>query len=63
MKMIKLEEKQLKFCDEHPDEMFKAINEIWIWKLFGHPKIINYNHGFIWKGNCYIIMELVEDYL
>ena len=60
MKMIKLEEKQLKFCDEHPDEMYKAINEIRIWKLFDHPNIINYNHGFIWKGNCYIIMELVD---
>ena len=60
MKMIKLEEKQLKYCDEHPDEMYKAINEIRIWKLFDHPNIINYNHGFIWKGNCYIIMELVD---
>ena len=60
MKMIKLEQKQINFCLEHPDEMYKAINEIRIWKLFDHPNIINYNNGFIWKGNCYIIMELVD---
>lgn len=60
MKMIKLEQKQIKFCLEYPDEMIKAINEIRIWKLFQHPNIINYSNGFIWKGNCYIIMELVD---
>lgn len=60
MKMIKLEKKQIDFCLHHPDEMYKAINEIRIWKLFDHPNIINYNNGFIWKGNCYIIMELVD---
>ena len=60
MKMVKLEPKQIKFCLEHPDEMIKAINEIRIWKLFDHPNIINYNNSFIWKDNCYIIMELVD---
>ncbi len=60
MKMVKLEQKQIKFCLEHPDEMIKAINEIRIWKLFDHPNIINYNNSFIWKDNCYIIMELVD---
>ena len=60
MKMIKLEKKQIDLVLNHPDEMFKAINEIRIWKLFDHPNIINYNNGFIWKGNCYIIMELVD---
>ena len=60
MKMIKLEPKQINFCLEHPDEIYKYINEIRIWKLFDHPNIINYCHGFIWKGNCYIIMELVD---
>ena len=60
MKMIKLEQKQIDLVLNHPDEMFKAINEIRIWKLFDHPNIINYDNGFIWKGNCYIIMELVD---
>ena len=60
MKMIKLDQKQIDFCLEHPDEMIKAINEIRLWKLFDHPNIINYNNSFIWKGNCYIIMELVD---
>ena len=60
MKMIKLDQKQINFCLEHPDEMIKAINEIRLWKLFDHPNIINYNNSFIWKGNCYIIMELVD---
>ena len=60
MKMVKLEQKQINFYLKHPDEMYKAINEIRIWKKFDHPNIINYNNGFIWKGNCYIIMELVE---
>ena len=60
MKMVKLEEKQINFFLQHPDEMYKAINEIRIWKLFDHPNIINYNNSFIWKGNCYIIMELVD---
>ena len=60
MKMIKLEKKQIDLVINHPDEMYKAINEIRIWKLFDHPNIINYNNGFIWKGNCYIIMELVD---
>ena len=60
MKMVKLEPKQIKFCLEHPNEMIQAINEIRIWKLFDHPNIINYNNSFIWKDNCYIIMELVD---
>ena len=60
MKMVKLEEKQINFFLQHPDEMYKAINEIRIWKLFDHQNIINYNNSFIWKGNCYIIMELVD---
>ena len=60
MKMVKLEKKQIDFCLEHPEEMIKAINEIRLWKLFDHPNIISYNNSFIWKGNCYIIMELVD---
>ena len=60
MKMVKLEPKQIRFCLDHPDEMIQAINEIRIWKLFDHPNIINYNNSFIWKDNCYIIMELVD---
>ena len=60
MKMVKLEPKQIRFCLDHPDEMIQAINEIRIWKLFDHPNIINYSNSFIWKDNCYIIMELVD---
>ena len=40
MKMVKLEEKQINFCLQHPDEMYKAINEIRIWKLFEKEIVI-----------------------
>ena len=60
MKRIKLEQKQILYYTEHPNEMEKKINEISIWKLFDHPNIIKYYNCFIYKGNCYIIMELVN---
>ena len=60
MKMVKLEPEQIKFIDEHPYEMYKAVNEINIWKQFNHPNIINYDNSFTISENCYIIMELVE---
>ena len=60
MKMLKLEQEQIKFYKTHPNEMYKAINEIKIWKKFNHPNIIYYDNSFLIKDNCYIIMELVE---
>ena len=60
MKMVKLEPEQIKFFNEHPHDMYKAINEIKIWKKFDHPNIINYDNSFLIGENCYIIMELVE---
>ena len=60
MKMVKLEPDQIKFYKIHPNEMYKAINEIGIWKNFNHPNIINYDNSFLIKEDCYIIMELVE---
>jgi hypothetical protein len=60
MKMVKLEPEQIKYFKEHKSEMYKAINEIRIWKKFNHPNIIFYDNSFVIKENCYIIMELVE---
>ena len=60
MKMVKLEPEQIKYFKEHKSEMYKAINEIRIWKKFNHPNIIFYDNSFLIKENCYIIMELVE---
>lgn len=60
MKAIKLEEKQMIFIREHPNEIEKAISEIRIWKKFSHSNIIKYYTSFIEKGNVYIIMELVD---
>jgi hypothetical protein len=60
MKMVKLEPEQIKYFKEHKNQMYKAINEIRIWKKFNHPNIINYDNSFLIKENCYIIMELVE---
>ena len=54
MKMVKLEEKQINFCLQHPDEMYKAINEIRIWKLFD-------NQSKIKLYNIYIIKLKVKD--
>ena len=60
MKMVKLEPEQIKYFKEHRNEMYKAINEIKIWKKFNHPNIITYDNSFLIKENCYIVMELVE---
>ena len=60
MKKTKLDEKQMKFIREHPNEIDKGINEIKIWKKFNHPNIVKYYNSFIEKNDCYIIMELIE---
>ena len=60
MKLVKLEQDQIKFIEEHPYESYKAVNEIEIWKKFHHPNIINYDKSYTTSENCYIIMELVE---
>ena len=60
MKLVKLDQDQIKFIDEHPYESYKAVNEIEIWKKFHHPNIINYDNSFTLSENCYIVMELVE---
>lgn len=60
MKEVKLEEKQLKFIKENPNEVDQAISEIKIWKRFDHPNIIKYYSSFIEKGHAYIIMEYVD---
>ena len=60
MKMVKLEPEQIQYFKEYKSEMYKAINEIRIWKKFNHPNIINYDNSFLIKENCYIVMELVE---
>ena len=60
MKKTKLDDKQMKFIREHPNEIDKGINEIKIWKKFNHPNIVKYYNSFIEKNDCYIIMELIE---
>ena len=60
MKKTKLDEKQMQFIREHPNEIDKGINEIKIWKKFNHPNIVKYLYSFIEKNDCYIIMELIE---
>ena len=60
MKLVKLDQDQIKFIDEHPYESYKAVNEIEIWKKFHHPNIIHYDNSFTLSENCYIVMELVE---